>query len=163
MKANRYFKERRTYYIYIHTCPNKKCYVGLSKNPKQRWNNGEGYKANKEFYKDIKTFGWNNIEHEIVAKTNYGWIARGIEKDLILKFKKQGNAYNIINEKKPGYISKRKIPLKKVAQYDKNGNLIKVYKSASEAGKCLMKSSNNIQDCCRGRTRTSGGYVWKYI
>ena len=47
-------REDKSYYIYIHTCPNYKCYVGLSRNPKQRWENGEGYKANKEFYKDIQ-------------------------------------------------------------------------------------------------------------
>lgn len=66
------WKENKKYYIYIHTCPNKKRYIGLSKNPKQRWNNGDGYKANLEFYKQIKKYGWENIKHEIVAETHYG-------------------------------------------------------------------------------------------
>ena len=54
------YREEKPYYIYIHTCPNNKCYVGLSRNPKQRWNNGKGYKNNKEFFDAINFYGWNN-------------------------------------------------------------------------------------------------------
>lgn len=44
-----------------------KYYYGLTKqkNINQRWRNGEGYKT-QEIYKDIKKFGWSNIEHEII-------------------------------------------------------------------------------------------------
>lgn len=156
-------RENKAFYIYIHTCPNYKCYIGLSKNPKQRWNKGEGYKNNTEFYNDIKSFGWDNIKHEIVAKTHYGWIARKIEKDLISKYKKYGKAYNIVNEDKPIYISQRKIPLRRVAKYSKDGKLIKIYNSATEARKDGNTSAQNIQTCCRGKTKTAGGYVWKYL
>lgn len=157
-------RENKPYYIYIHTCPNTMVYVGQTKNPKMRWNNGKGYKnTNKEFYKAIQIFGWENIKHEIVAETYYGWMARKIEKVLISRYKKHGKAYNIVNEDKPTYISKRKIPLKKVGKYDKKGNLIKIYNSASEAWKDGNPVSTSIQDCCRGRIRTSGGYIWKYL
>ena len=36
------YREKKPYYIYIHTCPNRMVYIGQSKNPKQRWNNGKG-------------------------------------------------------------------------------------------------------------------------
>jgi len=157
------YRENKPYYIYIHTCPNYKCYVGLSKNPKQRWNKGKGYKENKEFYNAIKFYGWDNIKHEIVAETYYGWIARKIEKMLISKYKKYGKSYNIVNEDKTIYISKREIPLKKVAKYSKDGELIKIYNSASEAWKDGNACGQNIQACCRGKTKTAGGYIWKYL
>lgn len=163
INKNIHYRGKEPYYIYIHTTPEHMRYVGLSKHPKQRWNNGEGYKKNEEFYKDIQKFGWNNIKHEIIAESYYGWVARKIEKCIISVFKKRGLAYNKNNEEKSGYVSQRKIPLKRVAQYDKNGKLINIYKSAREAGKTLKRPSENIQSCCRGKTKTSCGYVWKYI
>ena len=157
------YREDKPYYIYVHTSPNYKVYVGLSKHPKQRWNNGEGYKDNKNFYDDIKLFGWDNIKHEIVAETYYGWVARKIEKTKITKNKKYGKSYNLVNEDKPGYISQRTIPLKKVGKYSKSGELIKVYESASEAWRDGNTCGQNIQACCRGKTKTAGGFIWKYL
>ena len=156
-------REKQPFYIYIHTCPNQMVYVGQTKNPKQRWNNGKGYVLNKKFYEAIQYYGWKNIKHEIVVETNYRWIARKIEKFLITKFKKYGRSYNIVNEDKPLYISKRKIPLKKVGKYNKEGKLIKVYNSASEAWKDGNPAPNKIQNCCRGKIKTSGGFIWKYL
>ena len=157
------YREKKPYYIYIHTCPNRMVYIGQSKNPKQRWNNGKGYKDNKKFYEAIKMFGWENIKHEIVAETYYGWLARKIEKILISKYKKQNMAYNIVNEDRPAYISKRTIQLKKVAKYSKDGKLIKVYNSASEAWHDGNPNPEYIRNCCRGRIKTTKGYVWKYL
>lgn len=57
-----------TYNVYILLFPNKKCYIGMAKEPKKRWNNGEGYKQNKTMYDDIKKFGWDNIEKKILYK-----------------------------------------------------------------------------------------------
>lgn len=56
------------YYVYIHTLPNGKIYVGMCKNPYIRWNNGNGYRENKEFFNDITKYGWTNIKHEIIDK-----------------------------------------------------------------------------------------------
>ena len=50
-----------------------------------------------------------------------------------------------------------------IAQYDKQGNLIKVYPSGSEAARQTGNAQANISKCCRGITKTCGGYVWKYI
>lgn len=158
-------KERTPYYVYIHTCPNYKVYIGMTKNPIQRWNNGNGYKFNKEFYEDIKKYGWNNIKHELLLKTYYGWIARMNEKKLIAQYKKAGQCYNLVNEEKEyhHYKSQRNIPLKKIGKYSLEGELIKIYNSATEAWRDGNPVPSNIQSCCRGRTKTSGKYVWKYL
>lgn len=163
ISQNIYYRESKPYYIYIHTCPNRMVYVGMSKQPKQRWKNGKGYKDNKEFHQAILYYGWDNIKHEIVAETNYGWIARGIEKRLISKYKKFGKAYNIVNEERPAYVSQRKIPLKKVGKYSKDGNLIKIYNSATEAWRDKNPNPDLIRNCCNGNSKTSGGFIWKYL
>ena len=51
---------------------------------------------------------------------------------------------------------------KPVAQYDKNGNLIRIYKSLSEIEKYGFKN-NHISDCCRGKRKSANGFIWKYI
>lgn len=54
---------------------------------------------------------------------------------------------------------------KKVAQYDKNWNLINTYKSASEAARVLNLNRADICSVCRGTTRlrTVGGCYWRYV
>lgn len=53
--------------VYLHTFPNGKVYVGITKNTELRWDNGEGYIDNKAMYDDINKFGWDNIKHEVIA------------------------------------------------------------------------------------------------
>lgn len=159
-------KENRTYYVYVHTCPNEWSYVGLSTHPKQRWNNGEGYKENKPFYQAIKKFGWENIKHEIIAETNYGWAARMIERTVITHFAQLKRCYNGNNIERLELQKKsvRKIPLKKVGQYDQNtGELINEFNSIREAREFTDVTDYGIRASCSGRIKTSGGFIWKYI
>lgn len=55
-----------SFFVYIHTCPNNKKYVGVtSRNkPEDRWCNGYGYRGQKHFYSAIQKYGWDNIKHE---------------------------------------------------------------------------------------------------
>ena len=57
----------RKYWVYVHTCPNGKKYVGCTKQarPELRWKEGNGYRYNKHFYSAILKYGWDNIEHEV--------------------------------------------------------------------------------------------------
>ena len=56
----------KKFYVYIHTCPNGKKYVGLTiRRPEYRWRKGEGYKSNKHFYSAIQKYKWDNIEHQV--------------------------------------------------------------------------------------------------
>lgn len=54
------------FYLYVHTVPNGKIYIGISEEPIKRWANGEGYSSNIPFYYDIMLYGWDNIKHEII-------------------------------------------------------------------------------------------------
>ena len=64
---------------------------------------------------------------------------------------------------------------KRVAQYDKQWNLIKIWNSIKEAGESLGLSSNNISNCCnyyrnqiefmkthKQAYKSVGKYYWKY-
>jgi hypothetical protein len=74
------------YYVYIHTLPNGKIYIGETKRPIQRWNKGDGYKTNKALYDDIVAYGWNNIKHEIIGEFEREIDARICEAILISHF-----------------------------------------------------------------------------
>ena len=53
--------------LYLHIAPNGKKYFGITcQRPKKRWSNGHGYKG-QDFYEAIEEFGWQNIEHYILA------------------------------------------------------------------------------------------------
>ena len=57
------------YTLYKHTTPNGKVYIGItSRKPEARWEGGNGYKSNIYFYRAITLYGWDNIEHTILAE-----------------------------------------------------------------------------------------------
>ena len=47
--------------------------------------------------------------------------------------------------------------VKPVAQFDINGNLIKIWPSLSST-----HNASNIQKCCIGKRKTCNGYIWRY-
>lgn len=55
-----------------------------------------------------------------------------------------------------------KILYKKVDQYDLNGNYIKTWESISSIEKELNIKGTHISRVCRGKRKTTGGYVFKY-
>lgn len=50
---------------------------------------------------------------------------------------------------------------KKIGKYNKNGDLIKIYDSVINAVKEFGNSG--IYNCAQGKSKTCGGYIWKYI
>jgi hypothetical protein len=52
---------------------------------------------------------------------------------------------------------------KQVVQFDKSFNEIKRYPSIKIAEIKTNIPSANICACCKGRVKTAGGYIWKYI
>lgn len=51
---------------------------------------------------------------------------------------------------------------KQVLQYDLKGNLIKEWESLKSIELELKYSHSAVGQCCRGNTKSSHGYVWKY-
>ena len=84
----------KKYWVYIHTCPNGKKYVGCTKQePYRRWDCGRGYKS-QFFGKAILKYGWNNITHEIFEMES--------EEKMYLKEKELINLYHS-NDPEYGY------------------------------------------------------------
>lgn len=56
-----------SFFVYIHTCPNGKRYVGVTtqKSPESRWRDGKGYPHNEHFQSAIQKYGWGDIIHEV--------------------------------------------------------------------------------------------------
>lgn len=48
-----------------------------------------------------------------------------------------------------------------VSQYDKNGNFIKKWSTIREAVKFYNLDLGNISKCCRGKRKSTGGYIWR--
>lgn len=88
------------YKVYIHTnLVNGKKYVGITQQAeKERWSNGNGYRENKKFYKDIQKYGWNDgFSYEIIKENISYKEARTLEKFYILKYDSVLKGYNNSN------------------------------------------------------------------
>lgn len=85
------------YTVYMHITPSNKRYIGITcRKPEYRWNNGKGYSQNNHFYNAILKYGWDNIEHIIVADELSKETACEMEKLLIKEYKTTDpdNGYN---------------------------------------------------------------------
>ena len=88
------YRTDKCWTVYIHISPSNKYYVGItSQKPKYRWNNGEGYKYNVYFYRAVQKYGWNNIQHEIIAEHLTHDEACDMEKTLIKKLQANDRMY----------------------------------------------------------------------
>lgn len=86
-------------YLYVHTFPNGKRYVGISEDYESRWNGGDGYKDNEVLYSDIKFFGWDNIKHEIIECFEKREDAEFYESLYIILFDTENNDMGYNNTK----------------------------------------------------------------
>ena len=209
--------ENGNYCVYIHTSPSGKMYVGQTKlKPEERWGkNGSHYLKKKingdyihpAFAHAILKYGWNNIEHEIVASSLTSEEADNFEKLLIEKMntKNRKYGYNLKDgglggggfseeikkkisnatkgENNPFYgknhseeslkkmseshkglnMGEAHFASKKVCQYDSLGSLINIWNCMNEAERELNISKGSIYNCCKGIQKKSGGFIWKYV
>ena len=80
--------------VYMHRMPNGKVYIGLTgQNVNKRWRNGKGYPQNSHLTNAIKRYGWDNIEHVIVADKLTKEQAARIEQLFVTKFRSNEIAY----------------------------------------------------------------------
>ena len=51
---------------------------------------------------------------------------------------------------------------KTVYQYSLDGSLLNSYRSTGEAARCSGLNQQNISAVCRGKRKTTGGFIWSY-
>ena len=60
------------------------------------------------------------------------------------------------------HIKNCEITSKQIDQFDKQGNFIKTWPSFQEIERQTGMFATNICQCCKGRYKTTYGYIWKY-
>ena len=179
------------YTVYQHrNLKNGKSYIGMtSREPKKRWENGlSGYRNNQQMYNDIKNSDWNkDWEHNILGKFEDKQEALNVEEMFIWLFDSINEGYNTStysshsckhSEEAKRKISEARIGItlseehkKKISQsmgvngilqFSKDGELIAEYSSIHEAERQTGCNQGNICNCCKGRLKTCGGYIWRY-
>lgn len=123
------------YYVYVHTVPNGKIYVGQTKNTDNRWGNGKTYSSNKDFAHDINLYGWDNIKHEIIMCCDTREEAIYYEQMYIvlLDAENENIGYNKTTYKQDllnKYIKKKSIKTKddEIELFDEEKNVFQKYK-----------------------------------
>ena len=51
---------------------------------------------------------------------------------------------------------------RKILQYSKSGEFIREWKGSREVERVLDINNSHIIECCKGRYKSAGGFVWKY-
>lgn len=162
--------DNKIYTVYEHiNLVNNKKYIGITKQPpKQRWNNGNGYIKNYEFFQDILIYGWEKgFQHNILYTDLTEQEAYEKEIELIEK-------YDTTNPKKgynkskggatgPGDFTKMTEwarTHKKFGENNVNSKKVKcietqdVFGSIAEAER--WSHTNKISECCKGKREHAG-------
>ncbi|MBE6031222.1 MAG: hypothetical protein E7225_06465 [Clostridiales bacterium] len=140
-----------TYYVYKHTFPNGKVYIGITKkNPEKRWQRGYGYITQKPMWDAILEFGWDNIKHEILYEGLSEEEARKKEHFLIARNKSVygQNGYNSTTggfESRTVYDIRFEMPILKLNQ---EGKIVEKYDRLEDAAKELSLSPIKLLDVC---------------
>ena len=168
------------YYLYMHiNIKNNKKYIGITcQNPKQRWNNGKGYKTCPFFYNAILKYGWDNFYHIVLKEGLTKGEAEKYEQFYITKIYKTNNpnfGYNIQNGGNVRRMSNKEKEKRKetkginnkrnkvIYQYDLEGNFIQEFYSLENAKDFLMiKNTSHISQCCCMKRKKAYGYQWRY-
>lgn len=171
------------YSIYIHVNKvNNKVYVGKSgRKVKYRWGvDGSGYlrgSDQKYFANAIRKYGWDGFYHFIIwdncltsDEANY-W-----ERELIRLYRSNDptRGYNMtvggdgcpgraVSEETREKLKESLIKHRNIRQYDKNGNLIKVWDTVEDILEYFKtKSSSSLYNHLNGHGKSFYGFVFRY-
>lgn len=164
--------------IYKYTSPSGKVYIGQTIDEKIRRNtflNPKCLYAGGKIDKARNKYGPENFTYEILEnvkeddKKKLLDTLNKLEMYYINKYDSFKNGYNstpggqfiyIYTDEDKEKIAKPK--RKPIIQYDLYGNFIKIWESASQAGKELGINATCIGNCCKGEQTHANIYQWKY-
>lgn len=179
--------KNKQYSVYYHRTPINKYYIGISHNPIKRWGNqGYGYHTQQKFYRAILKYGWDNIEHVIVASDLTLNEAYKLEKELIKKYNAFNHGYNadlggkgaeghFVSKQAKQRMRKAKLGKKLTIQhkqqlknahiypiyvYSITGKFLNSYKNAEEASKNLNIPRSSIINACNYLSDYNDKYIF---
>ena len=129
----------------------KEIEVAYQKNQKGYWR----FSINGK-YVSLARFVWSAFNGEIPEKMEIDHIDTDKDNNnlsnlrLVTRTENVNNPLTIIHSSKP------------IKQFDKKGNFIKEFTGIKQAAKELNLSNTAIGNCLNGRSKTSGGFIWKY-
>ena len=155
--------KNRHFVVYMHTSPNNKRYIGITRQnpPEKRWgSNGCGYNENEYFWRAIKKYGWQNFRHEILLDGLTEKEAKQKEIELIAFYDltDPNKGFNVT----PGGDYNINVTPKPVKQYTANGTFIKEYECIKYAANETGVAKGSISLCCHNRAKFAGGYIWRF-
>jgi hypothetical protein len=175
--------ERNNFILYLHVAPNGKKYFGITgQTPKQRWkSNGYGYKKNEHFWNAIQLYGWDNMQHIVLADDLTKEEACLFERAMIAIYNTNNRDYGY-NETDGGehykHSERTKQKISESHKGRKNSRSKAVicittgycFGSTGEAARWLnLNNGCHIRNCCAGRRKTAHELPdgtrlrWKYI
>ena len=178
-------KDTRLWSVYKHTSPSGKVYIGIAKDVKHRWrNNGSGYKGSTRIWYAIQKYGWDNFNHEIVAKNLTRQEACDMEILLIKKYKSTDSnyGYNLTTGGQHGTLSpesieKLRASLKGHPVSDKVRAILaecnkiplicietqEVFASAKDVADRMGLCRTSVSKAARGQQDTCGGFHFAWL
>ena len=167
--------EEKLYTVYrLKNVVTQKNYIGMtSQKPKHRWcreYTGKMKEAIKEFPLDLC---WKkSIEFQTPNKEQ----ALELEAELMKWYDSVENGYNTSdysshsckhsektkNRMSASLTGNHNRPQTPVIQFSKTGEFIDEYPSIKEAERMTGCSQGHICACCKGKLKSTGGYIWKY-
>ena len=116
-------------------------------------------KGELELDKDIKSSGTNkeySIENCMLVSKSINSKQANKTRDYSNIKKERNGMYNVrrFGENNPRAL--------KVIQCDKQGNIIKIWDYIKQASLELKIKDSNISECCKGKRKSAGGFIWRY-
>ena len=162
-----HYKSDKFWCIYAHINKiNGKIYIGISKDTKNRWQEGRGYKNCRYFYYAVQKYGWDMFDHIILITDLSKELADIAEINLIKKYDTTNskNGYNLASGGSGVVLKGKHNPLSiPVYQYDLRGNFIKEWENAT-----IVHQETGIDNYEIGLSaktpgaRHAGRYLWSY-
>lgn len=163
------YRENNIWSVYIHIVPKElskheydKYYVGITKaKVEYRWNNGNGYRGCPLFERAINKYGWDNIEHEVIASSLTKDEAETMEIALIkqLNTSNPDYGYNILPG---GKVNTTALCSRKVDVWDLAGNFLFSCDSEREASYKTGESESAISLCCNKKQKHAHNYIFTF-
>lgn len=75
----------------------------------------------------------------------------------------KGKEYEIENKVLKAQTRKTSGIIRQVVQLNKEGQLVNIFNSIVDAYDKTGIPKSNISYCCKGKLKTAGGYIWKYL